>query len=74
MSILRMKGVDWMDGRPIGHLYMGQKITMKIEGQFSEPGLVARELRRGAHSHPCESGHSHMGESVLVQCVHRRKN
>ena len=42
-----------MDGRPIGYLYMGQKkITIKIEGKFSEPGSVARELSRGAHSHP----------------------
>ena len=45
INILRRMGVDWKDRRLIGNLYMGQKIRVKIEGEFSEPGSIGRGVR-----------------------------
>ena len=36
INILRRMGLDWRDRRLIGNLYMGQKIRVKIVGEFSE--------------------------------------
>src|SRR6218665_193589 len=47
INIWRRMGVDWRDRRLIGNLYMGQKIRVKIEGEFSEPGSIGRGVRQG---------------------------
>ncbi len=52
INILRRMGVDWRDRRLIGNLYMGQKIRVKIEGEFSEPGSIGRGVRQGCPLSP----------------------
>ena len=42
MKALRRVGVDWRDRRLIGNLYMGQKVQIRIEGEYSEQGKVGR--------------------------------
>jgi len=46
INVLRRMGVDWRDRRLIGNLYMGQKIRVKIEGEFSEPGSIGKGVRQ----------------------------
>ena len=46
MHALRRIGVDWKDRRLIGNLYMGQKVRIQIEGEFSEPGVIGRGVRQ----------------------------
>ena len=36
----------------IGNLYMGQKIRVKIEGEFSESGSIGRGVRQGCPLSP----------------------
>src|SRR6218665_271336 len=45
MNIYRRMGVDWRDRRLIGNLYVGQKVRVEIEGEFSEPGSIGRGVR-----------------------------
>ena len=52
MHALRRIGVDWKDRRLIGNLYMGQKVRIKIEGEFSEPGVIGRGVRQGCPLSP----------------------
>ena len=52
INILRKMGVDWRDRRLIGNLYMGQKIRVKIEGEFSESGSIGRMVRQGCPLSP----------------------
>src|SRR6218665_2301318 len=52
INILRRMGVDWRDRRLIGNLYMGQKIRVIIEGEFSEPGSIGRGMRQGCPFSP----------------------
>src|SRR6218665_1169241 len=52
INVLRRMGVDWKDRRLIGNLYMGQKIRVKIEGEFSEPGSIGRGMRQGCPFSP----------------------
>src|SRR6218665_2763959 len=47
INVLRRMGVDWRDRRLIGNLYMGQKIRVKIDGEFSEPRSIGRGVRQG---------------------------
>ena len=35
-------GIDRSDGRLIGNLYMGQKMPIRIDGEYSEPEKVGR--------------------------------
>ena len=42
MKALRRVGVDWRDRRLIGNLYMGQKVQIRIDGEYSEQGKVGR--------------------------------
>jgi len=46
MNIYRRMGVDWRDRRLIGNLYVGQKVRVEIEGEFSQPGSIGRGVRR----------------------------
>src|SRR6218665_2945855 len=52
VNILRRMGVDWRDRRLTGNLYMGQKIRVKIEGEFSEPGSIGRKVKQGCPLSP----------------------
>jgi len=45
-------GVDTRERRLIGNLYKEQKIRVKIEGEFSEPGSVGRGVRYGCPLYP----------------------
>ena len=47
INVLRRMDVDWRDRRLIGNLYLGQKIRVKIEGEFSELGSIGRGVRQG---------------------------
>ena len=49
---LRRIGIDWRERRLIGNLYMGQKIRIRIEGEYSEPGLIGRGVRQGCPLSP----------------------
>src|SRR6218665_2020554 len=46
MNISRRMGGDWRDRRLIGNLYVGQKVRVEIEGEFSAPGSIGRGVRR----------------------------
>ena len=46
MNALRRIGIDWRDRRLIGNLYMGQKVRIRIEGEYSEPGLIFTGVRQ----------------------------
>src|SRR6218665_4003161 len=46
INVLKRMGVDWRDKRLIGNLYMEQKIRVKIEGEFTEPGSIGRGVIR----------------------------
>jgi Reverse transcriptase (RNA-dependent DNA polymerase) len=52
LNALRRMGIDWRDRRLIGNLYMGQKVRVRIEGEFSEPGKVGRGVRQGCPLSP----------------------
>ena len=45
VNALRRIGVDWKDRRLIWNLYVGQKVSIRIEGECSEPGVIGREVR-----------------------------
>jgi len=45
-------GVDWRERRLIANLYLGQKGRVRIEGEYSEPGLIGREVRQGCPHSP----------------------
>jgi len=48
---MRRLGVDYKDRRLIGNLYMGQKITVRIEEKDSDPGIIGiEEQDRGVRS------------------------
>ena len=46
MHALRRIGVDWKDRRLIGNLYMGQKVRIKIEEEFSGSEVLDRGIRQ----------------------------
>ena len=52
MHALRRVGVDWRDRRLIGNLYMGQKVRIRIDGEYSEQGRVRRGVRQGCPLSP----------------------
>jgi len=52
MKALRRIGIDWRDRRLIGNLYMGQNVRIRIEGEYSEPGLIGRGVRQGCPLSP----------------------
>src|SRR3984885_14147392 len=52
MQALRRVGVDWRDRRLIGNLYMGQKVRIRIDGEYSEQGVVGRGVRQGCPLSP----------------------
>ena len=45
-------GIDWRDRRLIGNLYIGQKMRIRIDGEYSEPGNVGRGVRQGCPLSP----------------------
>src|SRR5688572_16320934 len=45
-------GVDWRDRRFIGNLYVGQQMTIRIDGEYSVPGKVGRGVRQGCPLSP----------------------
>ena len=51
-KLMRRLGVDYRDRRLIGNLYMGQKITVRIEEKDSDPGIIGRETRQGCPLSP----------------------
>jgi hypothetical protein len=52
MRALRRVGVDWRDRRLIGNLYMGQKVRIRIDGEYSEQAKVGRGVRQGCPLSP----------------------
>jgi len=38
--------------RLIANLYLGQKVRVRIEGEYSEPGLIGRGVRQGCPLSP----------------------
>src|SRR3981081_3577887 len=52
MDILKIIGVDWRDRSLISNLYMNQIVTVKIGEEFSEPGVIGREVRQGCCHSP----------------------
>ena len=52
LHALRRMGIDWRDRRLIGNLYMGQKMRIRIDGEYSEPGNVGRGVRQGCPLSP----------------------
>ncbi|PGH37471.1 MAG: hypothetical protein CRN43_21000, partial [Candidatus Nephrothrix sp. EaCA] len=52
INALRRMGVDWRERRLIGNLYLGQKVRIRIEGEYSEPGLIGRGVRQGCPLSP----------------------
>ena len=52
MNALRRKGVDWKERRLIGNLYMGQRVKIRIDGEYSEPGKIGRGVRQGCPLSP----------------------
>src|ERR1043165_7345638 len=53
MRILRRIGVDWRE-RLIGslHVYMGQRVKIRIDGEFSKPATIGRGVRQGCPLSP----------------------
>src|SRR6218665_1900886 len=49
---LRRMGIDWRDRRLIGNMYMGQQMRVRIDGEYSEPGKVGRDVRQGCPLSP----------------------
>jgi len=45
-------GIDWRDRRLIGNLYVGQKMQVRIDEEYSEPGKVGRGARQGCPLSP----------------------
>ena len=45
-------GIDWRDRRLIGNLYIGQKVRIRIDGEYSETGKVSRGVRQGCPLSP----------------------
>ena len=52
MTALRRMGVDWKERRLIGNLYMGQRVKIRIDGEYSEPGRIGRGVRQGCPLSP----------------------
>src|ERR1043165_900868 len=52
MRILRRIGVDWRERRLIGNLYMGRRVKIRINGEFSEPAKIGRGVRQGCPLSP----------------------
>jgi Reverse transcriptase (RNA-dependent DNA polymerase)/Endonuclease/Exonuclease/phosphatase family len=52
MGILRRMGVEWRERRLIGNLYMGQRVKIRIDGEYSEPGKIGRGVRQGCPLSP----------------------
>ena len=52
IRILRRMGVDWRERRLIGNLYMGQRVKIRIDGEYSEPGKIGRGVRQGCPLSP----------------------
>jgi len=52
LHALRRMGIDWRDRRLIGNLYIGQKMRIRIDGEYSEPGNVGRGVRQGCPLSP----------------------
>src|ERR1043165_3207476 len=52
MRILRRIGVDWRERRLIGNLYMGQRVKIRIDGEFSQPATIGRGVRQGCPLSP----------------------
>src|SRR6218665_921721 len=52
INALRRMGVDWRERRLIGNLYLGQKVRIRIEGEYSEPELIGRGVRQGCPLSP----------------------
>src|SRR6218665_2144542 len=46
MNELRRIVVDWKERRLIGNLYMSQKVRLRTEWEFSEPGVIGRGVRQ----------------------------
>jgi len=45
-------GVDWRERRLLGNLYLGQKVRVRIEGEYSEQRLIGRGVRKGCPLSP----------------------
>ncbi len=52
MEILRRMGIDYRDRKLISSLYIGQRVKIRIDGQFSESGKVQRGVRQGCPLSP----------------------
>ena len=47
MDILKDIGMDWRDRRLVTNLYMNQTVTVRINNEESDPGIVGRGVRQG---------------------------
>ena len=47
MQVLKLIGVDWKDRRLIAALYVGQKASVTVNREDSEPSLIGRDVRQG---------------------------
>src|SRR6218665_3907876 len=59
-------GADWRDRKLMGYLYMEQKIRVKIEGEFSEPGSIGRGVRHLSRSRLYLQQYSVGKESTII--------
>src|SRR6218665_2279641 len=59
-------GADWRDRKLMGYLYMEQKIRVKIEGEFSEPGSIGRGVRHLSRSRLNLQPYSVGKESTII--------
>ena len=47
MDILKDIGMDWRDRRLVTNLYMNQTVTMRINNEESDSGIVGKGVRQG---------------------------
>jgi hypothetical protein len=47
MKVLKSIGVDWRDRRMVMNLYMNQEAVVRVNEEYTAPGLIGRGVRQG---------------------------
>ena len=47
MKVLKSIGVDWRDRRMVMNLYMNQEAMVRVNEEYTAPGLIGRGVRQG---------------------------
>jgi len=53
MKVLKSIGVDWRDRRMVMNLYMNQEAMVRVNDEYTAPGLIGRDVTQGCLFNPC---------------------